>query len=100
MNRRTILRLFLASAGAYGAPAFVRHAFADSSPVATLASGKVRGFTVANGIHVFKGVRYGADTSGRRFLPPITVSPLRALAIPTTRPFRSGRPTSWSGERR
>jgi para-nitrobenzyl esterase len=75
MDRRTVLGLLLASAGARAAPAFVGHATATSSPVATLASGKIRGFTADNGIHVFKGVRYGADTSRRRFRPPIPPEP-------------------------
>ena len=35
------------------------------------AHGKLRGARAANGVHVFKGVRYGADTSARRFLPPV-----------------------------
>jgi para-nitrobenzyl esterase len=39
------------------------------APVAKTTGGPVRGFT-DRGIHVFKGVRYGADTAARRFLPP------------------------------
>ena len=40
----------------------------------TTATGRVRGLTV-DGIHVFKGVRYGADTSARRFRPPVAPVP-------------------------
>ena len=39
-------------------------------PVVQTADGKMRGI-VSGGISVFKGIRYGADTSGKnRFLPP------------------------------
>ena len=39
------------------------------SPVAQTRHGPVRGY-VDSGISVFKGVRYGADTGPRRFMPP------------------------------
>jgi para-nitrobenzyl esterase len=44
------------------------------STLATTVHGQVRG-TVHDGIHTFKGVRYGADTALRRFMPPIAPEP-------------------------
>lgn len=51
-----------------------RAAEADLFPVVETQNGKVRGI-VSGGISVFKGVRYGGDTSGRnRFMPPPAVT--------------------------
>jgi len=44
------------------------------SSLATTVHGKVRG-TVQDGIHAFKGIRYGADTAPRRFMPPVAPEP-------------------------
>jgi para-nitrobenzyl esterase len=44
------------------------------SALATTVHGKVRG-TVQDGIHAFKGIRYGADTAPRRFRPPVAPEP-------------------------
>jgi para-nitrobenzyl esterase len=49
--------------------ALARSSEAARSSLATTGLGKVRG-TVQEGIHTFKGIRYGADTQGRRFMPP------------------------------
>jgi para-nitrobenzyl esterase len=48
------------------------HAYAASapSPVARTRHGQVRGYR-DNGVNVFKGVRYGADTGPRRFMAPL-----------------------------
>ena len=42
--------------------------------VATTTAGRVRGLRDA-GIDVFKGIRYGADTATRRFMPPLPAAP-------------------------
>jgi para-nitrobenzyl esterase len=45
-----------------------------SSSVVETAAGRIRGF-LDGGVHVFKGVRYGEDTSARRFLAPTAIKP-------------------------
>jgi para-nitrobenzyl esterase len=78
-SRRAVLKAgvaMMAFAGAGGAlaacspkPAEPVAAAEDTSPVVATKYGKVKGF-VEDGVTVFKGVRYGADTSANRFGPP------------------------------
>jgi para-nitrobenzyl esterase len=65
-------RSLLVGAGALAASAWMTSGADEASlfPVVDTADGRVRGI-VSGGIAVFKGLRYGADTSGRnRFMPP------------------------------
>lgn len=76
-TRRTFLKQnSLLAAGTWAtlsSPLAIRTASASaptSLPIADTTYGKLRGRTV-DGIHVFKGIPYGADTSGKnRFMPP------------------------------
>lgn len=74
LRRRTLLvgatSLLLAPATA---------ALAQTAPIATTKAGQVRGKTT-DGIHAFKGVRYGASTAGRRFMPPAAPTPWTGVA--------------------
>ena len=66
-NRRSLLAAAGASFLTAGA---ARAATADLFPIVETADGRLRGL-VSGGIKVFKGVPYGADTSGaNRFRPP------------------------------
>jgi para-nitrobenzyl esterase len=69
--RRAFLRNSLLFAGGAAASRIIG---ATDSPIASTRYGKVRGY-VENGINVFKGMRYGADTSSRRFMPPVAPEP-------------------------
>lgn len=66
-----------------------------ASPVARTRAGPVRGQT-DRGVHVFKGVRYGADTAPRRFMPALPPTPWRevrdALEYGPASPQRSSEP--------
>jgi para-nitrobenzyl esterase len=63
IDRRALLAASLAAA----APA---SAHAQAAPIIRTRHGRVRGATI-NGVHMFKGVRYGADTAPRRFQAPM-----------------------------
>lgn len=73
-DRRTVLT-GAAAVGLTSLTAAAKAAAPKSrGPIATTTYGKVRGAEV-EGIKVFKGVRYGADTAPRRFLPALPPQP-------------------------
>ena len=59
--------LCLAAAGSFAASV---HAAGTRHIVAQTRAGKIGGVR-ERGVHIFKGVPYGADTTARRFLPPV-----------------------------
>jgi para-nitrobenzyl esterase len=73
-------RLFLqqsivVASGLLGMPA---RAAAGDAPIAATRHGQVRGYR-DNGVNVFKGVRYGADTAPRRFMAPLPPQPWQGI---------------------
>jgi para-nitrobenzyl esterase len=70
ITRRELLHAGTFAAGALLTPAMI-HA-ASRTVAATTRSGRIRG-SLEQGVHIFRGIPYGADTSTRRFrsaLPP------------------------------
>ncbi len=94
-RREFVRRASLAAAGALGVCG-VDHLLAQADTiVAATASGAVRGSRL-EGVSAFKGIPYGATTSGKnRFLPPVKPSPWTqtrdALAYGPTAPQALGR---------
>jgi para-nitrobenzyl esterase len=72
LTRRKFLKTTGIAAGtmaAISSPLFAK-AFIESDPIAQTKYGKISGIK-NSGINIFKGVRYGADTSNRRFQPAL-----------------------------
>ena len=90
MNRRS----FLALSGVTFAGA-TRHILAQSPPRLTTVEttlGKIRGY-IDDGVHTFKGVRYGATTAGAaRFLPAATPKPWGGIRQATSYGPRAPQP--------
>jgi len=68
ISRRQLLKSAGLGLGAILLAQHPAHAAASPTAIATTASGRIRG-RIEHGIHVFKGIRYGADTRPLRFKP-------------------------------
>ena len=76
-GRRRLLGVGAAGAALAGFPALaVARTRAGGSPVARTTAGRVRG-RYDGDLQVFRGIRYGADTAARRFLPALAPTPWR-----------------------
>src|ERR1700685_6012 len=77
LSRRRVLQgaAMLAAGSAVGAArGWAQDVASGAAPVVATNSGQVRGF-IDEEIFVFKGIPYGADTSKRRFQPPVRPEP-------------------------
>jgi para-nitrobenzyl esterase len=66
---------------------------AAASPVVRTRAGRVRG-TLDGDVQIFRGIRYGADTAPRRFMPPMAPEPWRGVVDATAYGAASPQPGS------
>ncbi len=76
IDQRRRRLLGAASLGVLAASPLARSATA--APVARTSAGRVRG-RLDGDVQVFRGIRYGADTAPRRFMPPVAPEPWRGV---------------------
>ncbi len=93
-NRRSVIASGLALGAGLSGSALASGA--GDHPVALSAYGPIRGF-VQDGVNIFKGVRYGADTSKSRFAKPMAPQswqePIDAFNYGAASPQRGDRET-------
>jgi para-nitrobenzyl esterase len=100
-SRRGFLRqaalggLALTTGPAWSVPHPASTARATDAPVATTRSGQVRGY-LDQGVQVFKGIPYGADTATRRFQPALRERPWQGVRDATR--LGAAAPQGKSGE--
>jgi len=73
-SRREFIGMGVGATSVALVPGLVVGNDSPKSPVVATQHGSVRGF-LDDGINVFRGVRYGADTAPRRFMPPVRPEP-------------------------
>ncbi len=77
-ERRRLLQGAAAAASAFAIPTWAHAAAGEAETLATTRSGRIRG-RIDEGVHVFKGIPYGADTRPRRFLPAVQETPWQGV---------------------
>jgi len=77
MQRRTLLAAGSAAGALLALPA-LSAAAAKSRPIVRTALGRIRG-TLDGDLQIFRGIRYGADTGARRFMPPLPPDPAKSV---------------------
>jgi para-nitrobenzyl esterase len=70
VTRRALLAAGVKTLGLLSVARIAHAAGGTDDPVVATMHGSVRGY-VDDGVRVFKGIRYGADTAPRRFRPPL-----------------------------
>jgi len=77
-ERRRLMQGALVGTGLLALPALHAYAASPKSVIATTRSGQIAGVR-QNGLFVFKGVPYGADTRVRRFRPALPPAPWKRI---------------------